>query len=297
MLYQTHNPSQHAFNYYCNRIGAPDHMIADAANQLQDTVRNIREGYKCPIGKIFPYGQESFQNGYLLAYFPYYIEPIYQVLKTANLPDYFFDTTVLKVGFFGGGPCPEALGLTAYLREKAPHLRSIDISIYDRENNWSSIQQELLPEMLPHYAAQKATCSIKSCECDVTKCDPGRCKHSTDTIAGTDLIIAQNFLAEVQSDCREAINTFEGVVRRSGCRYVAFVENNYNENKKLLEILSNRLVSKGLSPEVANVNYQEIRPDFPLPKVLQDHLFTGESGLIAKRNVKFHSMVIEIARS
>ena len=62
---------------------------------------------------------------------------------------------------------------------------------------------------------------------------------------------------------------FEGIIRRSNCRYLVFVENSYDE----------------------------IRPDIELPEVLSRHLFTGESGLIAQKYVKHHSMVIEIARS
>ncbi|MEA3543655.1 MAG: hypothetical protein U9R69_00380 [Thermodesulfobacteriota bacterium] len=295
MLYQTHNPLQLAFNFYCNRIDATEHQIIEGVERLRDTVKGIRKGYNKPIGKNFPYGEESFQNGYLLAYFPYYIEPIYHVLKSANLPDDLFDKEGLKVGFFGGGPCPEALGLAAYLREKAPHLRSVAISIYDREMSWKAVQQGLLPQMLPHYAAKKTDYIIQDRKCDITTCNFAKCKHSS-SITGTDLIIAQNFLAEVQGDCNKAIDTFEGIIRRSNCRYAVFVENNYNENKNLMAVLSRRLVSKGFSTKVANVTFKEIRPNFALPKVLQNHLFTGESGLMAKRNVKFHSMVIEIER-
>jgi len=45
------------------------------------------------------------------------------------------------------------------------------------------------------------------------------------------------------------------------------------------------------------INYDEIRPDIKLPEVLRRYLFTWEDGLKPKRNVKYHSMVIEIARS
>ena len=127
-MFQVHNPAQHTFNWYCNLIGAQQNDTAPAAERLRDIVKKIQKDYTSPFGIKFPYEQQSFQNGYLVAYFPYYIEPIYHVLKSANLPDELFSKDNLQVSFFGGGPCPEALGLAAYLREKAPNLKSVDIS-------------------------------------------------------------------------------------------------------------------------------------------------------------------------
>jgi len=295
-MFQAHNPAQHTFKWYCDLIGTTENNAATAAKRLQNIVRGIRNGYKSPFGIQFPYGRQSFQNGYLVAYFPYYIEPIYHVLKSANLPDELFSKDNLQVSFFGGGPCPEALGLAAYLREKAPNLKSVDISIFDLENSWNTIQQGLLPEMLPDYAAEQTSYSIQNHSCNVVKCDAMKCTNSS-AIAASEIIVAQNFLAEVSNDCNAAINTFEGIVRRSNCRYLIFVENNYSENRGMLDIINRRLHIKGLSTGLAEIDYNEICPNFALPDVLYGNLFTGESGLIAKKYVKYHSMVIEIARS
>ena len=294
-MFQAHNPAQHTFNWYCDLIGADQSNVVAAATRLRDIVKKIRTGYRSPFGTKFSYGQQSFQNGYLVAYFPYYIEPIYHVLKSADLPDELFNQDNLQVSFFGGGPCPEALGLAAYLREKVPNLKSVDISIFDREMSWNTIQQGLLPQMLPDYAADKTRYSIHNRSCNVAKCDAMKCSNSL-AIAASEIIIAQNFLAEVSNDCDAAINTFEGIVRRSNCRYLIFVENNYSENRGTLDIINRCLHSKGLSTGLAEIDYNEICPNFTLPDVLYGNLFTGESGLIAKKYVKYHSMVIEIKR-
>jgi len=263
---------------------------------LRDIVKKIRTGYRSPFGTKFSYEQQSFQNGYLVAYFPYYIEPIYHVLKLANFPDELFNKDSLQVSFFGGGPCPEALGLAAYLREKAPNLRSVDLSIFDREVSWNTIQQGLLPEMLPDYAAEQTSYSIRNRICNVEKCDAIKCSNRS-AIAASEIIIAQNFLAEVQTNYDATIDAFEGIVRRSNCRYLVFVENNYSENRGMLDIINRRLHRKGLSTGLVEIGYDKICPNFTLPDVLHKNLFTGESGLIAKKYVKYHSMVIEIVRS
>jgi len=295
-MFQEHNPAQYTFDWYCNLIGANQSNVVQAAERLQGIVKQTREDYRSPFGKSFAYGQTSFQHGYLLAYFPYYIEPLYHTLKTANLPERFFAKDRLQVSFFGGGPCPEALGLAAYLRESAPNLSAVDISIFDRENTWNTVQQGLLPQMLPHYAAGKTRYSIQNHNCNVAACDAGKCSNSSE-VTGSDLIIAQNFLSEVQKDGDRTVDTFEKIVRRSNCRYLVFVENNYGENKELLDMINRRLWSKGLSTGLAKIEYQHTRPNFVLPRILQENLFTGESGLMEKKNVKFHFMVIEIART
>ena len=298
-MFHTHNPAQHTFNWYCNIIGASNNNSLRsiiAAKGLKNSVKQTREGYQSPFGITFPYDQASFQNAYLVAYFPYYIEPLYHVLKAANLPEELFVSENFHASFFGGGPCPEALGLAAYLREKAPNLQSVDISIFDRENSWNTIQQGLLSEMLLDYAAPETTFSIQGRQCNVVKCGGNKCSSSR-AIIGSDLIIAQNFLAEVQTNRDAAIDSFEGIVRRANCRYLVFIENNYGKNREMLNFINRRLYSKGLSVGLAKIGYNEIRPNFPTPRVLSRYLYADENGLRAKKIVKYHHMVIEIARS
>jgi hypothetical protein len=294
-MFQAHNPAQHTFNWYCDLIGATENNTATAAVRLRSIVKQIRDGYRHPFGIKFPYGDQSFQNGYLIAYFPYYIEPLYHVLNSANLPDNLFAKENLKVSFFGGGPCPEALGLAAYLRERAPNLRSVDISIFDRENSWDTIQQGLLPEMLPDYAAPQTKFSIKNHQCNVVRCSGNKCA-SSNAITGSDIVIAQNFLTEVHKNGGTAIDTFEGIIRRSNCRFLVFVENNYPENRDMLNVINRRLFSKGLSTDLAAISQKSIRPNITLPGVLSRHLYTEEDGLRAKKNVTFYYVVIELKR-
>ena len=111
-----HNPAQHTFNWYCNQIGATQDEIEQAAEGLQEDVRSIRLSYRSPFGTTFPYGDTNFQNAYMVAYFPYYIEPLYHALEDANLDTTLFEKGKLQASFFGGGPCPEALGLAACSR-------------------------------------------------------------------------------------------------------------------------------------------------------------------------------------
>ncbi len=292
-MFPTHNPAQQAFNWYCRNNNIVEHNFASAAVDMQEHVYRIRKMYNMPIGRTIPYDDADFRAAYLLAYFPYYIEPICHVLEAANLPDSLFATGTLKAAFFGGGPCPEALGLAAYLRKRLRNLTHVEATVFDRQPGWNMIQQELVPSMMPYYKSGNTTFKLNSRSCDVVECLARQC---TCGVADKDIIIGQNFLAEVCMDRTKAINTFERLIRRSNCRYLVYVENQYDEVKSLMNELSAHLYDNGLTINRPTAQTTTIRPNFKLPQVMLQHLFVGSDGLIPRYNVHFHHMILEIAR-
>ncbi len=60
--------------------------------------------------------------------------------------------------------------------------------------------------------------------------------------------------------------------------------------------LSAHLYEKGLTTAKPVAGTTTIHPNFRLPQVLQQHLFTCEDGLKPKSKVTFHHIVLEIAR-
>jgi hypothetical protein len=290
-MFPPHNPAQQVFNWHCRSNN--DSNLVSAANEMREPVSRIRKLYNQPIGRSLPYDDPEFRAAYLLAYFPYYIEPVCHVLEKANIPDSLFASGTLKAAFFGGGPCPEVLGLAAYLCKRTPRLTSVEVTVFDRQSGWNRIQQELLPPMLKSYKSGHTNFTLKSKSCDVVECLAREC---TCGIADKDIIIAQNFLTEVYTDRKCAIETFERLIRRSQCRYIVFVDNMYEKVKDLMNELSSYLHDKGLTKHRSSAETTFIRPNFRLPQVMQQHLFTGEDGLIPRYNVKFHHMVLEIKR-
>lgn len=292
-MFPTHNPAQQAFDWHCRSNNISESNFANAAVDMQKHVSRIRKLYKQPIGKIIPYNEADFRAAYLLAYFPYYIEPICHVLEAAKLPDSLFASGTLKAAFFGGGPCPEALGLAAYLKKRAPRLARVEATAFDRQPGWNPIQQGLVPSMMPCYKSGHTRFTLNSRPCDVVECLARECSCG---VAEMDIIIGQNFLTEVYLNRSKAFETFERLIKRSKCRYLVFVENNYDEVKVLMNDLSSYLFSKGLTKAKPVAETNEIRPNFRLPQVLRQNLFTWEDGLIPKSVVKYHHIVLEIAR-
>ena len=292
-MFPAHNPAQQAFNWHCRNINVSVTDCTSVAVDMREHVSRIRKLFRQPIGRTLPYDNADFRAAYLLAYFPYYIEPVYHVLEAAKLPDTFFASGSLKAAFLGGGPCPEVLGLAAYLRWRAPRLSSVDATVFDRQSGWSSIQQELVPSMVASYKSGETTFNLNSRSCDVVECLAREC---TCGVANMDIIIAQNFLTEVYLDRTRAIETFERLIQRSKCRYLVLIDNNYDQVKDLMNALSFHLHDRGLTKSRSIAETKSIMPNFRLPQVMQQQLFIGGESLQPKYKVHFHHMVLEIAR-
>jgi hypothetical protein len=292
-MFPAHNPAQQAFNWHCRSNNISDVNSNGAAVDMREHVSRIRKHYKQPIGRTLPYGDADFRAAYLLTYFPYYIEPVYHVLEAANLPDSLFASGTLKVAFFGGGPCPEALGLAAYLRRRAPRLTRVEATVFDRQSGWDLVQQELVPSMVASYKSESTTFDLNSRSCDVVECLARQC---TCGVAEMDVITAQNFLTEVYPNRTRAIATFERLIRRSKCRYLVFIDNTYDQVKDLMNDISGHLYDQGLTTTRPIAETRSIMPNFRLPPIMQQHLFIGGDLLQPKYKVHFHHMVLEIAR-
>lgn len=292
-MFPIHNPAQQVFNWHCRSNNIPASLTVSAATDMRKSVARIRKLYNQPIGRTLPYDDSEFRSAYLLAYFPYYIEPVCHVLEQAELPDTLFASGTLKAAFFGGGPCPEVLGLAAYLRKRVPRLAAVEATAFDCQAGWQAIQQGLVPSMVPYYKSGHTKFALKSKSCDVVSCLSRKCICGAGDM---DIIIAQNFLTEIYGDKQSAMETIERLIGRSQCKYIIFVDNMYDKVKEMMNELSVYLYTKGLTTSSPEAATSMIRPNFKLPQVMQQHLFTGEDGLKARFNVKFHYMVLEIAR-
>lgn len=292
-MFSDNNPLNQVFIWLCQRNDIPESNYPGAAAGMRRHVANARRLYTQPIGRQLPYHDPHFRAAYLLAYFPYYIEPLYHVLQSAEIPDSLFDGGRLNVAFFGGGPCPELLGLAEWLRHRAPHLKSVDAVVFDRDPGWRTIQEGLIPAMLDGYRSEETRITLGNRDCDVVECLSRDCSCG---VADRDLILSQNFLTELYGKRHLALQTFERIIRKSRCHYLVFVENRYEAVRELMNELSANLHGKGLTTRPVTASSVDRIASFPMPHILGEHLFTGEDGLIPRKYIKYHHMVLEVRR-
>lgn len=294
-MFTVHDPYPQIFSWLCATNNIPDDKHPHAAAAMRRFVSHAREMYYLPMGKRMPYGDGHFRGAYLLAYFPYYIEPIYYTLASDKTAFAQRPNGVMKVAFLGGGPAPESLGLAAYLRDHAPHITTIQGTVFDREKGWDKAQQELIQILAPQYLRKNGHLSLNQKSCNLVKCEEcaARCESLLSEI---DFIVSQNFLTEIFTDREKAFHTIRNIIVKSKAKGIVFIENAYDDILAFMAELSNRLYTEGLTTQKVIPTETLIRPQVTIPDTLLDNLFIGESGLIPKKKVKFHRMHLRIKR-
>lgn len=294
-MFPTHNPYPSIFSWLCTTNNIPKDKHCEVAAAMRRFVSQAREHFWQPMGKQMPYHDGFFRAAYLLAYFPYYIEPIYHALAAEKLQFADRPEGVMKAAFFGGGPAPEALGLAAYLRDHAPHISAIQGTVFDREQGWGKVHRELLPILAPQYLRKSGRLTLEHKPCDVVNCLGSSCSCDP-VLQDTDFVVSQNFLTEIYANRDKAFHTFRTIIEKSRCRVMVFVENAYDDIFRFMGELAAWLHSQGLTRSRAVPATYRIRPRITIPQTLLDNLFIGEELLWPKRNVKFHRMILFIKR-
>lgn len=263
---------------------------------LQDTrryVQQLRRDYRkipCKVDYSDPY----VRGAYMLAYFPYYIEPIYTVLSRAGtartLP--VLNKPRVSVCAFGSGPTPEALGVMAYLKERCPDCAQAHFSLMDAASDgWEKCVSLCFDQLQPDYWDGRATYSLHRCDL------LGQCEECRDdceaVVKEADLVIMQNCLNDVIADPDKAIDRAVTIVgkMKQGALFVC-IDLNFTKIQRALQTVAQKVTSAGLGDvahAVARFAHQ-IRPSFHIPPLLMDHLYTGEDGLVAKRHVRFYAL-------
>src|ERR1035437_5825962 len=94
-------------------------LFYDCLHQSQPYVTNLRRSYQNSPSNV-DFSCRHTRAAYLLAYYPNYIEPLYEILCQLHQlhPDVIqgtFGYEKLRGLFLGAGPAPEVLGLLAFL--------------------------------------------------------------------------------------------------------------------------------------------------------------------------------------
>lgn len=125
----------------------PYECLSDAETiRVREAVQSLRQSYQPQYANeacVSRYHTEENRKAYMLAYYPYYVEPACRVVRDYVIPalqerQAFYP--VLNLAFFAGGPCPEMYGTLKALRGAQLHDRTA-ITILDWECGWESEQQ------------------------------------------------------------------------------------------------------------------------------------------------------------
>lgn len=131
----------------CNSNNSKNIQYFLAGLKLQ--VKELRSLLKGAFTNI-DYSDRFTRTAYMLAYFPFYIEPIYYVTKSHINKLIGANTSEINICFIGGGPLPELLGLSKSISAKN-NVSILNCSILDAFPYWITEREYCTKSLLEDY--------------------------------------------------------------------------------------------------------------------------------------------------
>ena len=289
-----HDPFKHIFEFLemNNQLNNLD--------ELERKVIEIHDTFSHNDFKSYNYPDSSFQAGYLIFYYPLYIDPIDYILS--HVPDGelgWIDKPKLTISIYGGGPEPELLGFLKFVHDKYPNILTIFSTYYD-VHNWQEFRKYCYIKMIREYWPEK---SFKA--------------NSIFLDLSQDLNNGRNFRTIHESDVHIMQNCATDLMNQLGeiSRYHEFISNFFKKLKSgaILIIIDNPLFNTPLQStptEIIDIrrslqqitfhnqqygsiikNVSSGSPTEITPKIVRNHPLLSRFRL--KERVKFHSIIMK----
>lgn len=257
-----------------------ENEFADYLQSLKPLVRELRCEYKRNNWVAINYACENMQAAYLLTYFPHYTDMLWKIFlrhgKEIGIPK--------NLSVFGGGPCPEIIGLLRWLGETNPVCaEKLTVTSYDNNQNWmSSLDvvrkrvivdvKELLGMNMNVYLNFEYADFVE--KFPRAQLEPEFC-------------VFQNMLNEIPEQSRNAfVNNFvEFYESLKIGSWICFI--NAGESESRAQSVMNS-IQQLLTFDSKKQVLQHKTSFTQEPEMLTKHLLDGTDGLIAKRKLPFH---------
>ncbi len=263
---------------------------------LRQPVAAMRREYAKPVPCV-DYRNADLARAYMVAYFPYYVEPLHRLLESlpVSVTGPALGKSRIEVCVIGCGPAPEVLGLSTFVAERFPDVRHIDVSLHDANiDNWKPYIGLSLSHLVKAYWPGRMGTNMVDCSLlrDCRQCESITCHVYRRT---ADVHIVQNCLNDVGAYPDVVSRKLMRIMRsaKPGALFI-LVNAVSGVAARVMRSLEAYAVASGVGVVCKSVRGTTMSAPagFDLPLILKDHLFTGGDGLIAKRYVRFISSVI-----
>jgi len=280
-----------AMNAFPEEVDLPTVLQA-----TQEHVQKLRLAFR-DIPCHVDYSDRYVRGAYMLAYFPYYIEPVHTVLSRIRLAgtNPIPNKRQISVCVFGSGPTPEALGVMAYLQQRCPTCTQAHFSLLDAAaDGWQRCTGLCFDQLQPHYWDGEATHSLHECNL-LSQCN--QCgTNCTAQLQNADLVILQNCLNDIIVDRNAVVGKAISIFRRMrpGAIFIC-IDLNFDEIRRALQAVSEQVTAAGLGTVLHPVAeaHHEISRSFDIPPAMLEHLYIGDDGLRPRRYTRFYALALQ----
>ena len=254
--------------------------------QLQEPARALHQKYLQPEKQYVEvdYSDPQTQKIYILRHSLPHALQVPWALASLRESNFHHLKNNLTASFFGGGPCPEILGLRYYLNKILPNKAHISAARLDIVHNW---QWNYIADIFKHFKS-----SLVGVESNFLNSD------SKEWIRNSDLIVIQNCINEIPDlSYPQLLMNMKHIVdiMKPGALMLV-IEKRYSNVEKLLRQFHSELdvfndIQKHYTTDdiaIRYFNYSHV------PDELIEHLFqrVRNNWLWLTNNIRFHWLAI-----
>ncbi|MFH1194717.1 MAG: hypothetical protein V1720_03330 [bacterium] len=256
---------------------------------LKSEVQKLRQRLRGSFVHV-DYKDRYVRAAYMYAYFPFYIEPIYEAIINHTEKIHLSTQQELNVTFIGGGPIPELLGLSKVITQKRNDIEKINSYVLDAVPHWASERRICTEEILRSYWEKEFSIVTKEYDFFQYQMDV------PSVIRECDIIVVQNCI----NDCPQgSVTHIERNIKEIWLSMrknsiIILLDLNYVTISELITRLQTFFTSNSgrVIKPISSINNH--RPNIPFCDHLETKLYEpGVDGLIARRNVNYYSSIVK----
>jgi hypothetical protein len=268
-----------------------ENIISNYLNNLKVNVITLRRAYsKVPV--IIDYKETKNQEAYLLAYFPHYTVPIFEVLEyiNKNHPSY---NIPINLCLIGAGPAPEVIGFLKFINnhlETNKHINNINIELFDIASEWL-YARNILKNIIKKYIPSRL--KINKFKIDVSKNiinSSVLLKRYRDNKYKR-VVVIQNIINEIEQTAHKyfienVVKCYKNLVAGS---FLILIDLDYRSNFNVTYQLEKRLNTDVIKRFGGKGDIEISRTNIFLPEIIENNLFEyfEDSELWPKKRVKY----------
>lgn len=277
---------------FCATFGQP--LVAASEQELEpirDSIAKLRRCYKADTPES-AYGNSSARQAYMLAYYPYYIQPAMKIFSEIILKEpKIAAARELNLSFMAGGPCSEAIGVTEALQRNGKKC-PVNITILDRELGWKD-QHGLTQRLCQYYQPEARITGFIGCNI-LQSCQtcPNAAQCRSKVFDTTNVYFLQNYLSHLPyRDIGLFLERFTEKIRLAKPGSVfAIIDLNYLQSRTVLQKLLGTQLPVSLLG--TNINQGINTAIHPFPDSLwQKKIFLPQDDLWPKCKVNYYYLV------
>lgn len=276
-----------------------DEILQESLHQAQPYVTNLRQAYKNSPSNV-DFSCPHIRAAYLLAYYPSYIEPLYEILCRLS-PDAIrnsFGYEKVRGLFLGAGPAPEVLGLIAFFSDHVPEVKRVTAYLLDKYIHGWRIGQEITRYHLAPLYWPNGQLTIRPMEFDFLDPKTLEDRFVQRATQICNLVVMQNCLNDQLGNRQAVLEMLKNIFTQTvpGTLFV-ISDLNYPAVRELIGEMSDFVEESGLGEVLLPVQNQATRlcSREQVPAIILEHLLNGDEAknLIPRKYTYFYSAVYQ----